>query len=196
VVLRQQFPDNAAWTHPVFQHPAYESFAQRVQACLYEGESPNQLSILYQAMPRRVDHLKALEARYAQQQAHNKEQQARNEQQAVEIKALVTGIVESQAAQTAQLQLLISGSLTFRLEMPAAIAAIAATTATARQLPPALTLSHDGSSRYTSARASPTASPAPVPLSGSKDERQREPYVAPPPPTYRISRAVKTVNHL
>ena len=33
VALRQQFPDNAIWTHPVFQHPAYQQFAQQIEVC-------------------------------------------------------------------------------------------------------------------------------------------------------------------
>lgn len=63
VALRIRFPDNAVWTHPVFQHPAYEPYARQVAACLHEGESQNELSVLRQAMPQLMEYLKAMEAR-------------------------------------------------------------------------------------------------------------------------------------
>jgi hypothetical protein len=54
VMLRSRFPDNAVWTHPVFQHAAYEPYAREVAKQLYGGESENQLSQLYQALPQLV----------------------------------------------------------------------------------------------------------------------------------------------
>ncbi|KAF2178632.1 hypothetical protein K469DRAFT_331606 [Zopfia rhizophila CBS 207.26] len=172
VVLRQLFPDNAVWTHSVFQHEAYSSFAKQVTTCLDEGESPTQLSALYQAMPLLMDHLKAMDARGALRAARSEQQAARSEQQAAEVKALVSSIAESQSE---QLRLLTSGSLMFRLE------ALPAATST-QQLPPPLSLSFSlaGSSQYVSACANGAASPEPEPQ----------------PPSYRMSRGVKTVDCL
>ena len=85
-------------------------------------------------MPMLMNYLRAIEARRAQQEA---QQKAYSKQQAAEIKALVGGIAESQATQAVQLQLLTSGNLTFRLDIPVA----------ARQLPPALMPVDNGSSR-------------------------------------------------
>jgi hypothetical protein len=146
VMLRSRFPDNAVWTHPVFQHAAYEPYAREVAKQLYEGESENQLSRLYQALPQLVDYLKAMEARDIQRTA--------------EIKALVdtAALQASEAARTAQaayaaaqqapLQLLVSGGLTLRLDTPVPAPALTSIPA------PALTLSINGSmSRYASARA-------------------------------------------
>ena len=47
VVLQQQFHDNVVWTHSVFQYSVYQPYARQMDACLTEGESPNQLSIVY-----------------------------------------------------------------------------------------------------------------------------------------------------
>ena len=102
VALRSMFPGHPVWHHPVFQHPAYAAFAQKVEACMHDGEGPSQLSLLYQAMPLVVDHLKAIDAR--------------NEQRVGELRALLDRVAESQCAQSAQLQSLTSGGLTFRLE--------------------------------------------------------------------------------
>ncbi|OCK72698.1 hypothetical protein K432DRAFT_412001, partial [Lepidopterella palustris CBS 459.81] len=93
---------------------------------------------------------------------------------------------------SAQLELLTSGSLTFRLEPYPAPAA-------ARQLAPPLSLSLSlaGSSRYTSARASAAASTAPPPRPDA--DAELEPELEPEQqqlPLYRMSRAVKTVDRL
>jgi Centromere DNA-binding protein complex CBF3 subunit, domain 2 len=47
VALRQLFPSNPIWNHPVFQHPAYAAFAQEVEACVQDKEHPSQLLLLY-----------------------------------------------------------------------------------------------------------------------------------------------------
>ncbi|OCK74130.1 hypothetical protein K432DRAFT_410118 [Lepidopterella palustris CBS 459.81] len=95
-------------------------------------------------------------------------------------------------ADSAQLELLMSGSLTFRLEPYPAPAA-------ARQLaaPLSLSLSLARSSRYASARvcASAAASTAPSPRPDADAELEVEPEQQ-QPPLYRISRAVKTVDRL
>ncbi|OCK74480.1 hypothetical protein K432DRAFT_386787, partial [Lepidopterella palustris CBS 459.81] len=100
------------------------------------------LSVLYQAMPLLVDQLKAMDARNAQREARSEQRAARSEQQVAELTALVRRQAEFQSAQSAQLELLTSGSLTFRLEPYPAPAA-------ARQLAPPLSLSLSlaGSSR-------------------------------------------------
>jgi hypothetical protein len=138
-----------------------------VEACTQEGEGPNQLSVLYQAMPLVTEYLKTIDAR--------------NEQRVNELKASIGYIIESQAAQStqSQLQLFTSGRLTFRLEAP--------------QLPP---LSITASSQYTSARASIAATPlgrSPSPPLRQR-QRQRQPELE--PPKYRMCRAVRTVEAL
>ena len=86
VALRKMFPNHhPVWSHPVFQHEAYETFAQELEPCLQEEEgSPNQLSILYQAMPLLADQLKAL--------------RAENKQTASEVKVLLDHLDRSQQA--------------------------------------------------------------------------------------------------
>ncbi|EAQ87150.1 hypothetical protein CHGG_03769 [Chaetomium globosum CBS 148.51] len=51
VLLMQQFPSSPVWNHPVFQHEAYQPFAQQVLAFVREEEQPSQLAVLVQAMP-------------------------------------------------------------------------------------------------------------------------------------------------
>jgi Centromere DNA-binding protein complex CBF3 subunit, domain 2 len=116
VALRKMFPSHPVWSHPVFQHKAYEAFAWELELCLQEEEgSPNQLSILYQAMPLLADQLKAL--------------RAENKQTASEVTGLLDHLDKSQWAQSSQLQLLTSGGLTFRLEAPLTAAAVVAAAA-------------------------------------------------------------------
>jgi hypothetical protein len=177
VTLRQMFPKHPVWNHPVFQHEAYTAFAREIEAC-QEGESPNQLSLIYQAIPLLADHLKAIDAR--------------SEQRARDIKELIDGIAESQSTHSLQLQLLITGGLTFRLETPKQL----------QQLLPS------PSSKNTSAQASIAVTPrAGSPgLSPSlqlqlqlqqpqpEPEPEREPDLE--PPRYRMCRAVRTVEAL
>ena len=139
------FPGHPVWHHAVFQHPAYTAFARKVEACMLaeEQEGPSQLSLLYQAMPLLVDHLKAMDAR--------------SEQRASELQALLNRVAESQQTQSTQLQFLMSGSLTFRLEAPR-LAAAPAAAAAAALLAPVVT-STMASSRYASAQASVASTP-------------------------------------
>ena len=105
-MLRAMFPAHPVWRHRVFQDAAYQPFAREMEAYLREEEAPNQLSILYQAMPLVTEYLKIMDAR--------------NEQRTSELKASVGRMIT--AAQTAQSshlqQLLTSGRLTLRLEAP------------------------------------------------------------------------------
>src|SRR5208282_174721 len=105
VALRQLFPSSPIWNHPVFQHSAYTAFAQEMEASQQDKkEHPSQQSLLYQAMPMLTDYLKATNAQ--------------NEQRVNDLKASINSIAQSQSTQSSQLQLLTSGSLTFRLEVP------------------------------------------------------------------------------
>jgi hypothetical protein len=195
VALRPRFADNAVWTHPVFQHPAYEPYARQVAACLHEDESQNQFPILYQAMPQLMEYLKAMEARIVQQVQHMAQSIAQSAaERNTEMQRLVDSVdaasqaAAAAAAQLAPLRLLEStGGLTMRLVVPPETTA--ATSSTRPCLIPAA-LSLDGSSRssrYTSARASATVSPEP-----QLQEQQAELQ----PPAHRMSRAVKTVERL
>ena len=144
-------PDNPIWNHPLFQHKAYLPFVREVEACLQqEEEGSSQLSMFYQAMSAIADYLKAMDAR--------------NDQRARELQASFDRMAESQRALSSQLQLLTSGSLTFRLEAPSASVY---PRPTAR--PPTL-LSIAESSRHASARASAAASPSPQPQQGPESE--------------------------
>lgn len=132
VALRQMFPGNPVWNHPVFHHAAYTVFAKEIESCQDPG-APNKLSLFYQAMPELADRLTAIDAR--------------NEQRAMELKASIDSVTKSQKAQSLQLQHLTSGSLTFRLETS--------------QLPQQLHLIQPAipSSIYASAQASIAATP-------------------------------------
>src|SRR5213083_1624385 len=57
-VLREQFPTNPVWNHPVFQHEEFAPFAQHVRAFTRDGERPSQLAVLTQAIPTLADYLK------------------------------------------------------------------------------------------------------------------------------------------
>jgi Centromere DNA-binding protein complex CBF3 subunit, domain 2/Transcriptional activator of glycolytic enzymes len=182
VVLREMFPSSPVWNHPVFQHEAYLPFARKVEACLrQEEEGPSQLSILYQAVPAIADHLKTMDAR------------------ARELQASFDRMAESQWAQSSQLQLLTSGSLTFRLEVPSASVCSRPTAHLPTARPPA-PLSVAESSQDTSARASAVASPSPAPpqLQLQLQPQQGPEPEQPPeqPPAYRMCRAVKSVRAL
>jgi hypothetical protein len=172
IALRQLFPSNPIWNHPVFQHSAYTAFAQEVEACLHDKEHPSQLSILYQAMPLLTDYLKAIDAR--------------NGQRMNNLKASIDSIAQSQSTQSAQLQLLTSNGLTFRLKAPQQQQLLL--------LPPPLP-TIISSSRYTSAKASIVAtplarSPSPPLLSQQKEQELLQ------PPKHRMCRAVRTVEAL
>jgi hypothetical protein len=179
VALRSMFPGHPVWHHPVFQHPAYAAFAQKVEACMHDGEGPSQLSLLYQAMPLVVDHLKAIDAR--------------NEQRVGELRALLDRVAESQCAQSAQLQSLTSGGLTFRLER-APWAEAARMPLPALPAPPAAPTA-EGSSSYTSAQTSVRSTPSRI-ASPLLPDRDREPAAEPQMPIYRMSRTVRTVRAL
>jgi hypothetical protein len=193
VALRQMFPSNPIWNHRVFQHKAYKSFAREIEVCLQEGESPSQLSVLYQAMPHLMDYLKAIDAQ--------------NSQRANELKASVNRMAEFQRQQSSQLQFqfLTSGSLTFRLEVPpAAVQSPAPFTGNAYSsmvVSSPSPSSNIGSSQYASAPMSIAATPLP-PASSPPPSFQPEvefPKVESSeaePPAYRMSREVKTVEAL
>ena len=168
VALRQRFPDNPVWNHPVFQHEAYAAFAREVEACQDAEVVPNQLSIFYQAMPLLADHLQSLDAR--------------NEQRLRELKTSMNHMLEQQSAQSLQLQRFTSGSLVFRLEAPQQQASL-------MPPPPLLPSSDMASSTYTSARASI----ADTPLAHSP-RPSLEPE--PEPAKYRMSRTARTVEAL
>jgi hypothetical protein len=171
VALRQLFPSNPVWNHPVFQHSAYAAFAQRVEACLQDKEHPSQLSLLYQAMPLLTDYLKTIDTRNEQRIDSLKDS----------LKASIDSIAQSQSLQSQQLQQLTSGNLTFRLEAPQQLQLL---------LPPLPALSTI-SSTYTSAQATPLArSPSP-PI--QVQERELELLE---PPKHRMCRAVRTVEAL
>jgi hypothetical protein len=104
VALRQMFPENPIWNHPVFHHAAYAAFVKEIESCQDPGAPPNKLSMFYQAMPQLADHLTAIDVKI--------------EQRTKKLEALIDDMVKSQTTQSLQLQLLTSGGLTFRLEAP------------------------------------------------------------------------------
>jgi hypothetical protein len=108
VALRRRFPDSPVWNHAVFQHEAYEAFAERMRAVVGDDEErPSQLSILTQAMPALADCLQSMNARI--EVGNNKVQEA------------LSGIeeqVRAQGAYGAQLhQQLTSGSFTLQIKL-------------------------------------------------------------------------------
>jgi hypothetical protein len=183
VYLRERYPRSHVWDHPVFQHAAYDGFAQRVRAHMSDGQPPSQLALLRQAIPVLADFLQSLDAR--------SDVQASRVEQALSQRLAA----ESDRIQASQLHVLTSGALTLRLDL--------------QQLPQQhlpqqplfqpLALGGNGApsaaaSRYASAVATPrTRSPSPSGGGGggggsALDEQQ--------PPRYRMCRSVKTVERL
>ena len=123
-------------------------------------------------MPLMVDYMKTMDTR--------------NDQRAREIQASFNHLAQHQQEQFSQLQLLTSGSLIFRLETahpPAPRLGL-------EPAPAALPAPQSAeSSQYTSARASI----APEPEPGLKPDLEHE---MPPPPKYRMCRAVRTMKAL
>ena len=121
--------------------------------------------------------------------ATNAQNEARNEQRANnlknDLKASINSIAQSQSTQSSQLQLLTSGSLTFRLEVP-------------QQQPQQQQLLLPlPSSRYVSAQASIVATPlACSPTPQLQEEQQQELLELLEPPKYRMCRAVRSVEAL
>ena len=144
-----------------------------------------------------ADCLKAIDAR-------NDQRARENDQRARELQASFDRMAESQWAQSSQLQLLTSGSLTFRLEVPSASVYPRPTahlpTAHLPTAHPLAPLSVVESSQHVSARASATASPLPAPpqlrlqpQQGPESELELRPEQ---PPVHRMCRAVKSVRAL
>lgn len=183
VALHLMFPSHPVWNHAVFQHEAYKPFAREVEVCLQEGESPDQLSILYRAMPLLMDYLKTIDAR--------------NDQRVNELKASVDRVAKSQWDQSAQLQFLTSGSLTLRLEVPPAAVRPQGLLLNSH-LPVPTSSPSPSPSLHTTARAGVTAAPSttPSPVPPPQHETQIEAQVEAGPPAYRMSRATKTVEAL
>jgi len=187
VTLRKRFPKSLVWNHAVFQHKAYEQFAERMKAVVGDDEErPSQHAILLQAMPALADCLSSMDANIKGIQADMHE-----------FKATMSSVVveEVQVERTRMLQLLTSEASQFRIEP--------AQSPSKPRLPlppPPLPLSmHSGaatagaevvgaaSSCYASARASLAHSLAP-------DGRSPSPSAAPPllepqePPRYTMCR--------
>jgi hypothetical protein len=171
VALRQLFPNNLVWNHPVFQHSAYAAFAQEVEARLQDKEHPSQQSLLYQAIPLLAEYLKATDAR--------------NEQRINSLKTSIDAIVQSQHLQSLQLQQLTSGNLTFRLEAPQQLQL---------QLPLPPLPPTELSSTYTSAQASIVATPQARSPSPPPPLQQEQELLE--PPKHQMCRAVRTVEVL
>jgi hypothetical protein len=112
-----------------------------------------------------------------------------NEQRVNDLKALIDFVAQSQSMQSTQLQLLTSGSLTFRLEAPQPLSLA---------LPSILP-----ASRYASAQASIVATPlacSPGLLlqqqQQNQDQDQDQDQDLLEPPKYRMCRAVRLVEAL
>jgi hypothetical protein len=176
VALRKLFPNNPIWNHPVFQHSAYQAFAQKVEACLQDKEHPSQLSLLYQAILQLTDYLRAMDTRI--------------DGLGDRLKAITNSIAQSQSLQSLQLQQLqhlTSGNLTFRLEAPQQLL-----------LPMPLPPPSTAPSSYTFAQASIVATPfarSPSPPLQGQDQVQQERELL-EPPKHRMCRAVRTVEAL
>jgi Transcriptional activator of glycolytic enzymes/Centromere DNA-binding protein complex CBF3 subunit, domain 2 len=180
VALCQQFSGHPVWNHPVFQHEAYASFTQKVEACQDAEIVPNLLSVLYQAMPQLADHMQALDAW--------------NEQRQKELKTIIEQ-QDKQALQQSLQQLqqfFASGNLTVRLEAPQQQPSLQLLLPPPQLLlqPPLPLLSSDMAlSQYASARVSVAAtllahSPSPNPIGLGE------------PPKYQMCHTAKTVEAL
>ena len=97
IVLRKIFLSSPIQNHPVFQYKAYLPFMQKVKTYLQQKkEGPNQLLILYQAVPAIADYLKTINAQ-------NDQRVYKNNQRARKLQALINYIAKSQQAQSSQL---------------------------------------------------------------------------------------------
>ena len=189
VVLRPMFPSSPVWAHPVFQHEAYEPFARNVEACLRE-ESPNQLSVLYQAMPQLVDSLNAINARICQIEQNQQRNEQRSEQRAVELQWCLQHQIEAQQAQLSRLlPRITSGGITFPLPSDAA-GSDWPVGRPGLPPPPPLELPPPPSA------LSPLSGPPPPALSSASSTQPTRATPTPQPPVHCMSRAVKTVEHL
>ena len=110
VALRQQFPNSPAWNHPVFQHPSYEKFAQRMQALVGdEQQPPSQMAVLAQAIPGFSEYLCSV--------ARSEARVERLEASFDRLEATVDRLIEEvQQAQSAQPLLQALDQLRFRFE--------------------------------------------------------------------------------
>ena len=179
MTLRKRFPDSPVWNHAVFQHEAYEAFAERMQTVVGDDEERlSQLNILTQAMPVLTDYLHFMNARI--EAGNNRVQEA------------LSGIeeqVRAQSAYGAQLhQQLTSGSFTFQIKLADDAPSSWSRASAPPTLPPILSLL--GSSCYASAR-----------VSLAPDDRCLSPSAAllqepPEPPRHSMCRSVKTVEAL
>jgi hypothetical protein len=196
VPLRRRFPGHPVWNHAVFQHKAYAGFAEDIDASLDAEAAPSRLTVLYQALPHIADQLQALH------------QEMRGVKQ--ELRQSIGHVYDVQRSQALQLQALISGNLTFKLQAPSQglLPQLPPAPAPVLALTPAL-FSDDTSSRYTSAQASiaptpirsPRLSYLPAPAleqapAAAAATAATAATALQPAPRYRMCRAVKTVEDL
>jgi len=176
VAMRARFPDSPVWNHAVFQHEAYEVFAQRMRAAVGddEGQRPSRLGLLAQAVPALADYLHCMDARI--EAGNDKVQEA------------LSGIeeqVRAQGAYGARLhRQLTSGSLTLQVKLADLV-----DDAPPSRPPPSMLglLGGSDSSRYASARASLAPEEPPSLLSSLE---------ALEPPCHSMCRTVRTVEAL
>jgi hypothetical protein len=65
--LIDSYPGSPVWTHPVFQHPDYRPYQQKVLAQAAPAAVPDRLTLLAQALPEFTEHLTTAEARHTAQ---------------------------------------------------------------------------------------------------------------------------------
>jgi hypothetical protein len=176
VPLRDRYPSSSVWDHPVFQHAAYDAFAQRVRARVSDSQPPSQLALLKQAMPVLADFLQSLDAR-SDARASRVEQALSHVEQALSQRLAA----ESNRMQASQLQLPAAAAP----PPPTAPGAIAQSAA---------------ASRYASAVATPLSTRAPSAGGGQPPpppaEALRCALDEQRPPRHRMCRRVKTVEWL
>jgi hypothetical protein len=132
VFLKETFPDHFIWSHAVFQHPAYTTFAQRVKGEVSLDDDQPSLSIrIIQAMPDLVDNLQSIN----NQTIHQSRAQETRDAELKEFMAQIKLAVQNQGE---KLQHITSGGFAWQLRQIGERAAAIAIAAAAAEIPAAL----------------------------------------------------------
>ena len=169
VALRKHFPNHPAWVPPVFQHPAYAQYARDVEVAMQSdtGELPMSV-LLQQAIPEIGEQLRAMQ-----------QQISANQLQATQQSSLIE---QHLAAISASLSTLSSGHILLQVQAPQQAGS-------SSSLPQTFTPSPLISNP-------PNASLAVVLAPNDPPSQQISEASPQTIPSYRMSRAVKTVRDL
>jgi hypothetical protein len=203
-ILRDIFPENSVWKHPVFQHEMYRPFAESVLKFERDSQPAGQLELIQSALPALNDYLQSNDLR-------NRQQLEQLEQRLIEkfsqhsskmvssVTSCLSGL--SFRLDTTSLQPLIAKSLASQSNAQSALAAATATSTSteASELP----ISQFNQIAQTTLNVSETAIvPQVEVISSSSGILVNQPLDHPAlsggeePPKYKMDRQINTVNRL